>query len=164
MSFGVRYVALAADFCMETDDMIVGPRVLLLGVTLALVICYASAQSPGPPGTTSPASIDWSKSDLVAVTMTDYEFTPPRLVFRHGVPTRLHLVNNGNEIHDFTAADFFKMIDLRDPSVMGSSGIGISVNPHQQKDVEFIARVPGNFGLICADHDWAGMTADIFVE
>jgi hypothetical protein len=47
---------------------------------------------------------------------------------------------------------------------MGSSGIGIAVEPHQKKDVDLIARLPGDFDLICADHDWAGMTADIFVE
>lgn len=144
--------------------MIAGPRVFLFGIALAFVICSASAQSIAPPATTSLASIDWSKSELVTVTMTDYEFTPRRLVFRHGVPTRLHVVNDGTAIHDFTAPDFFKTIDLRDPGVMGSSGIGIPVNPHQQKDVEFIARMRGHFGLICADHDWAGMTADILVE
>ena len=79
-------------------------------------------------------------------------------------PTRLRLVNIGSELHDFTAADFFKTVDLRDPSVIGSSGISITVEPHLEKDVDFIARLPGHFGLICADHDWAGMTADIFVE
>jgi predicted phosphohydrolase len=36
--------------------------------------------------------------------------------------------------------------------------------PKEQKDVEFIARMPGHFVLICADHDWVGMTADILVE
>jgi hypothetical protein len=76
----------------------------------------------------------------------------------------LHLVNDGTEIHDFTAPDFFKTVDLRDPSVMASSGIGITVEPHQQKDVDFIARLSGHFRLICADHNWAGMTANIIVE
>jgi plastocyanin len=141
-----------------------GPKLLLLGITLALAISFAYAQSAGPPTAPSLASIDWSKSELVTVTMADYDFSPQRLVFRIGVPTRLRLVNNGSQIHDFTTPDFFKTIDLRDPGVMGSSGIGISVNPHDHKDVEFIARLSGQFGLICADHDWAGMRADIFVK
>lgn len=144
--------------------MIAERRVLLLGIALTFAICSANAQSIAPPATQSHASIDWSKSELITITMTDYEFTPRHLAFRYGVPTRLHLVNNGTEIHDFTAPDFFKTIDLRDPSVMRSSGIGIPIDPHQRKDVEFIARMPGHFGLICADHDWAGMTADILVE
>jgi hypothetical protein len=73
-------------------------------------------------------------------------------------------VNDGTEIHDSTAPDYFKTIDLKDPRVVGSSGIGIPVNPHEQKDVEFVAHMPSHFGLICADHDWAGMTADILVD
>lgn len=144
--------------------MIVGPRSLLIGITMALVICHANAQSTDAPATTRLAGIDWSKAELVTVMMADYAFTPHRLTFRYGVPTRLHLVNNGTEIHDFTALDFFKTVDLRDSSLIGSSGIGISVEPHQHKVVDLIARLQGHFGLICADHDWAGMTADIFVE
>jgi uncharacterized cupredoxin-like copper-binding protein len=140
------------------------PTVLLSGIALAFTIGSVNAQATVPPAPSSLETIDWSKSELVTIIMTDYEFTPRRLAFHHGVPTRLHLVNDGAEIHDFTAPDFFKTIDLRDPSVMRSSGIGIPVEPHQQKDVQFIARMPGHFGLICADHDWAGMTADILVE
>jgi len=64
----------------------------------------------------------------------------------------------------FTAAEFFKTVDLRHPSVMGSCGISITVEPHQEKDVELIARLPRHFGLICAHHDWAGMSADIFPQ
>jgi uncharacterized cupredoxin-like copper-binding protein len=96
--------------------------------------------------------------------MVDYAFVPQGLTFRHGVATRLHLVNNSNQIHDFTAPDFFQTVDLKDPDVLSSSGVGVTVEPKQQKDVDFVARLPGHFGLVCADHNWAGMTADIFVE
>ena len=80
------------------------------------VTCCANAQSPD-------ASIDWTKADVVTVTMADYTFSPRRITFRGSVPTRLRLVNIGTELHDFTAADFFKTVDLRDPSVIGSSGV-----------------------------------------
>jgi plastocyanin len=141
------------------------PKVLLLGgIVLAFVLCLSSAQLTAPSATTSVGSIDWSKSETMTVTMTAYTFIPHRLTIRLGVPTRLRLVNDSVEIHDFTAPDFFKTIDVRDQRVFGSSGIGIQVDPKEQKDVEFVARVPGHFGLICADHDWAGMTADIVVK
>jgi hypothetical protein len=55
-------------------------------------------------------------------------------------------------------------VGVVDVVMVGSSGIGIPVNPHQQKDVDFIARTPGDFGLMCADHDWAGMKAEILVQ
>ena len=137
----------------------IAAKISLLTPIITFVACCAIAQTPD-------ASIDWTKADIatVTVTMADYTFSPRRVTFRLGAPTRLRLVNTGNELHEFTAADFFRTVDLRDPGVMGSSGIAITVEPHQEKDVDFIARLPGHFGLICADHDWAGMTADIFVE
>lgn len=144
---------------------IMSHRTLLLGIVLVCLICSALAQSTESP-TTTIDRIDWSKSELttITVTMTNYEFSPRRLIFHHEIPTRLRLVNKGTEIYDFTAPDFFKTIILRDPGLMRSSSVGIPVDPHQQVDVDFIARKPGHFGLICADHDWAGMTADILVE
>ena len=135
----------------------IAAKISLLTPIITFVACCAIAQTPD-------ASIDWTKADIATVTMADYTFSPRRVTFRLGAPTRLRLVNTGNELHEFTAADFFKTVDLRDPSVIGSSGISITVEPHLEKDVDFIARLPGHFRLICADHDWAGMTADIFVE
>ena len=132
-------------------------RTLLIFMTGALGACCALGQQADP-------GIDWSKVDVVTVVMMDYAFSPPRVTFRHGVPTRLHLINNGTEIHDFTARDFFKTVDLRDAKVIASSGIGVAVEPHQYKDVEFIARLPGHFVLTCADHDWAEMRGDIVVQ
>jgi uncharacterized cupredoxin-like copper-binding protein len=140
----------------------VGSRSLFAGLAAALLICCAQAQSPGP--TANFAGIDWEKAVIVTVGMADYAFSPPRVTFHRGVPTRLHLVNISADIHDFTAPDFFQTVDFRDPSVVGSSGVGIVVAPHQQRDIDLIARLPGHYGLTCADHDWAGMTANIVVE
>ena len=139
-----------------------GCRSLFAGFATALAICCAQAQSPGP--TAKFAGIYWEKAAIVTVGMADYAFSPPRVTFHHGVPTRLHLVNTSADIHDFTAPDFFQTVDFRDPSVVGSSGVGIVVAPHQQRDIDLIARLPGHYGLTCADHDWAGMTANIVVE
>jgi len=135
----------------------IAAQIGLLTFIIAFVTGCANAQSPD-------ASIDWTNADIVTVTLADYTFSPRRVTFRRNVHTRLRLVNIGTELHDFTAADFFKTVDLKDPSVMGSSVIAITVEPHQEKDIYFIARLPGHFGLICADHDWTGMTADIFVD
>jgi len=135
---------------------------LFAGLAAVLMICCAHAQSTAP--TARFAGIDWTKAEVVTVTMVDYAFSPQRVALHHGVPTRLHLVNGSADIHDFTAPDFFKTVDFRDPSVVGSSGVGIVVDPHQERDIDLIARLPGHFGLICADHDWAGMTANIVVD
>ena len=103
----------------------IAAQISLLTFIITFVACCANAQSPD-------ASIDWTKADVVTVTMADYTFSPRRITFRGSVPTRLRLVNIGTELHDFTAADFFKTVDLRDPRVIGSSGISITVEPHEE--------------------------------
>ena len=42
----------------------------------------------------------------LAVTMANYEFIPNRLAFRRGIPYRLHVQNQGTEIHDFPRPSF----------------------------------------------------------
>jgi uncharacterized cupredoxin-like copper-binding protein len=76
---------------------------------------------------------------------------------------RLSLVNQGKEIHEFTAPSFIAAIDLRNPAALGPYTNQFAVDPGKQKDVYFVARQPGRYPLTCADHDWAGMTGEIAV-
>ncbi len=80
------------------------------------------------------------------------------------MPYRLHLKNHGSAIHDFSAPEFFKAIELKNPELLGPYATRIVVRPHETKDMYFIATRPGSYELTCADHDWAGMTARITVE
>ena len=43
-------------------------------------------------------------------------------------------------------------------------GNEVLVKPAAQKELHFIARMPGRYPLICADHDWDGMVGEITVE
>ncbi len=43
-------------------------------------------------------------------------------------------------------------------------GFGFISRPGEAKDLYFVPRQSGKFPLICADHDWAGMTGDITVK
>jgi uncharacterized cupredoxin-like copper-binding protein len=138
----------------------VKPRLELAALALAAGLCCADAQTPDR----IPTEVDWANAEIVAVTMVNYEFIPDRLNFRRGVPYRLHLENHGSEVHDFSAPEFFKAIELKNPDVLGSYATRIVVRPHEAKDMYFIATRPGSYELICADHDWAGMTARITVE
>ncbi|MFI5021948.1 MAG: cupredoxin domain-containing protein [Alphaproteobacteria bacterium] len=110
------------------------------------------------------AAVDWSKAELFTVTVTEYRFTPSDLKFRLGVPYRLHLQNDGKELHEFSAPDFFKAVETRNPEVLVQEGKEVVLPPHESKDVYFIAERPGRFPLACPDHDWAGMTGTITVE
>src|SRR5260370_564584 len=128
--------------------------------TSVAALCRADAQTPDRAAT----DVDWGNAQTVAVTMVNYEFIPDRLSFRRGVPYRLHLENHGPEIHDFSAPEFFKAIELKNPELLGPYATRIVVRPNEAKDVDFIATRAGSYELICADHDWAGMTGRIIVE
>src|SRR4051794_35299576 len=132
-------------------------------IAAALTLPTALAQAPGPSGPT-PGPIDWSKAELVVVRLAEYQFVPDHIVLRRGVPYRLRLDNQGTEIHDFTAPDFFQAVSLADPGVLGSNPGNIVVKPHQQTQLKLVPQRSGSYQLRCADHDWAGMTGAIIVE
>jgi uncharacterized cupredoxin-like copper-binding protein len=128
----------------------------LSGLAILVATCAATP--------TSPAAVDWSKAETVTVDLVDYRFVPDHLVFRRDIPYRLHLENKGGEMHEFTAPEFLKAIEIRNPEVVGSYGAEIVMQRGDKKDLFFIARQPGTFKLKCADHDWAGMVGEIVVE
>ena len=114
----------------------------------------------------APAALgaDWSQAQPVTVTTSDYEFSPSRLVFKRGVAYRLHIDNPGKEMHEFTAPEFFKAAEIRDPSVLNADKTEIEVPPGKAKDLEFVVQRAGRYPLRCSDHDWAGMIGEITVE
>ena len=94
-----------------------------------------------------PAS-DWSSPQRVDVVMNDYHFVPDHLTLRAGTAYRLHLVNHGKELHEFTAPAFFAAATMRDPRVLIAGGKEVSVEPGGTKDVDLVPRQVGRFALI----------------
>ncbi len=129
---------------------------LALLILAPLVWCRAIAL-PAPVA-------DWSKATVVTVVMMEYGFTPNRLTFTRNLPYRLHLENRGKELHEFTAPDFFKAVAVGNPEVLVLDGREVVLQPGEQKDVFLVPRRAGHYSLICADHDWAGMTGDITID
>lgn len=110
------------------------------------------------------ADVDWGKAQLYTVEMTEYRFIPEHLRFRAGVPYRLHLENKGKELHELTAPDFFKAVQVGNRDVLVPASQDVVLQPHEQKDVLFVADRPGRYKMTCADHDFLGMVGDITVE
>ena len=137
--------------------------VSLSGAAL-LVIALAASQGELVAADPPTPAVDWSSAELVTVQMVEDRFIPNQLRFRHGVPYRLHLQNNGTEMHEFTAPEFFKAIVMRNPEVLEREQNEVLLHPNERKDVYFVAPKPGHYVLICADHDWDGMKGDIIVE
>jgi uncharacterized cupredoxin-like copper-binding protein len=133
-------------------------------VPVALAIVGPTAMGSSTILAETAGRVDWSKLESVTVTMVNYRFVPDHLIFRRSVPYRLHLRNDGTEIHDFSAPQFFQAVELENPEVLNPYGDRVVVAPHQEKDVYFTATRPGTYALRCADHDWAGMKGEITVE
>ena len=123
-----------------------------------LVLAGLGAPAPSPA-----AAAGGSRPVQVTVRMMEYMFVPDHLSFRRRVLYRLHLVNLGKEIHEFTAPQFIAAIDLKNPEALGPYTNQFAVDPGQTKDILLVPRQPGHYSLICADHDWAGMTGEIVI-
>ena len=130
---------------------------LAIAAAAAVLWLAATGAGAGP-------DVDWSKAQLVRVIAVEYDFQPNHLSFHHGVPYRLHLDNHGKEMHELTAPEFFKSALIQNPDVLARDGTDLVVEPGESKDVVFVPQKPGQYSLICADHDWAGMTGDITVD
>src|ERR1700750_1697771 len=113
---------------------------------LALLIPAARAQS----------DVDWSQAQQIHVLMVDERFVPDQLTLQHGLPYRLLVENDGKDLHEFTAPEFFDDAVVRDPGFLSQDGKEIVVQPGAAVGVELMPIHPGTFQLICANHDWDG--------
>jgi uncharacterized cupredoxin-like copper-binding protein len=118
----------------------------------------------GPVAPARAAEVDWSSARLVSLTTVEYAFQPNHLILRRDVAYRLHVENHGRELHELTAPDFFKAVELRNPEPLNREHTEIVLQPNEQKDLYFVTLRTGHYDMWCADHDWAGMTGDITIE
>jgi uncharacterized cupredoxin-like copper-binding protein len=100
----------------------------------------------------------------IKVVLAEYKFVPDHIGFQRGTRHRLHLENTGGELHEFTAAAFFKSADIENPEVMNADHTDVVLQPHESKDLVLVPLREGTFDLTCADHDWEGMVGKITVK
>src|SRR5258708_19264436 len=91
------------------------------------------------------------QAELVTVQLIDDRFVPDKLAFRSGVLYRLRLENHGNEMHEFTAPEFFKAIEVKNPEVLEQGLPEVLLHPAESKDLYFVARHPGPYPLTSPD-------------
>ena len=127
------------------------------GVVLTAALRALGAESP-------PADIDWSKAQVVRVEMARERFFPDKLVFRRGLPYHLRLENTGGDMHEFTAPEFFKAVNIKNPEALDARQHEVVLQPKESRDVYFVPLKAGRYELICADHDWDGMVGEITIE
>ena len=117
------------------------------------------------------AAADWSKMDTVAVTLSEYAFSPSTLVFKEGVPTKLVLRNSGKEAHYFVSEQFFRNVATR--KLQSSDGefkapyfTAIEVYAGKTAEWFLIPMKKGTFDLLCTvkGHAERGMKGTIEVR
>ncbi len=142
---------------------LVGTVLLLLGASAF------AAESSDMPKVLSNA--DWSKMETVTVTMTEYAFSPSRVLLKAGTPTKLVLRNEGKEHHYFVAEKFFGTIATR--KVQGSDGevktpLLTAAEVYAGKSLEWflVPTEKGTFDLVCTvkGHADRGMKGTIEVR
>ncbi len=142
--------------------------IFALGVALGACQGSVVAAEPSMPESKSAASspdIDWANARVVTVQLIDDRFVPDQFVFERGAVYQLHLVNAGNDVHEFTAPEFLKAIAIRNPDVLERTRLDeIVLQPKEQKDLYFVPRRPGHYRLTCANHDWDNMVGEIKIE
>lgn len=99
---------------------------------------------------------------IVEVRLSNFDFTPRRIVLRAGEPVVLHLVNGSGGGHDFSAPRFFAAAR----AVSGPVRDGrIEIPSRRAVDVR-LTPVRGSYRLRCTHrfHSTLGMTGRIEVE
>lgn len=117
------------------------------------------------------SAADWSEARTVEVVLTEYAFTPDRLVFESGQPYHLVLRNQGSSTHTFTAPGFFQGIAAQ--KLVAASGEqdlpyieNVEVPSHGTKELYFVPVRSGTYSLECSVflHDAFGMTGEITIR
>lgn len=139
-------------------------------LTLPLLsACGVPAQGPDPAAALARA--DWSKAETVTLTMTEHAFSPLRITFREGLPSRLVLRNAGSEPHYFVAEEFFRTVATR--KIQGSDGevkapylTAVEVYPRKTLEWFLVPLKTGTFDVVCTipGHAEQGMKGKIEVR
>jgi len=129
---------------------------MIAGFALALALGgSASAQSP-----------DWSQAKRIDIAFANFNYTPSRIVLRHGEAYVLHFTNAAKGGHDFTAKSFFAAARVA-PTDAGKTAAGaVALGGGQSTDVHLIAPAAAVYEVHCSHfmHVGFGMKGEIVVE
>ena len=116
------------------------------------------------------ASVDWTKTETITVSLSEFAFSPSTLTFRVNAPYRLVLKNVGRQTHFFVSEGFFNAIathKLRSPDAEVTSPYlkELAVAPGITKELLFVPIKPGTYELGCTAlfHAGFGMTGTITI-
>ncbi len=103
-------------------------------------------------------------AETITVQLSNFAFDPAYLRLKAGVPVRLHLANESNGGHDFSAAAFFAASSFPPGAAAPPHG-EVAVGSHKTVDITVVPRTPGAYRLECTHflHSLFGMHGTIEV-
>jgi uncharacterized cupredoxin-like copper-binding protein len=112
------------------------------------------------------SSVSGQVPGLVEVHLSNFRFMPKVLVFEHGRPYVLRLVNRAGGGHDFTAPEFFARSKVAGVSRALVQGGEVEVPPGQVREIRLTAPPAGRYKLKCSHtlHKFFGMSGTIVVR
>ena len=127
-------------------------RTALLVFLPLLTLASSAAPAQAPP--------------VVEVRLSNFNFTPRTIVFDHGQPYVLRLINEASGGHNFAARGFFDAASVA-PRDRGWVQEGeVEVSARQVREIRLTAPAPGKYKLKCTHtlHSTFGMKGTIVVR
>lgn len=144
------------------------PVFLIVGVLAGCASPQVTTSTPAPP--MASAVTGASQPEAVSITLSDFSFTPDKIIFQQGKTYRLHLSNASSSSHSFASISFFKAVAIQ-PQTAGETQTSkiadvIELAPGEQKNLVFVANSPGVYSVECTHflHSMFGMTGQITIE
>jgi uncharacterized cupredoxin-like copper-binding protein len=109
---------------------------------------------------------DWSRANRVEVDLWNFKIEPEAVDLQGGSPYVLHLVNQSDSPHDFTARAFFASAKVA-PEDQGAVVDGkVELAPNSSRDIRLVAPAAGAYDVRCSRflHDHLGMKSKITVR
>jgi plastocyanin len=126
-------------------------RPVLALLSVALMVSAAQAQN----------------AQAVHILLTSYAFTPATITLKAGTTYRLHLTNDSNKGHDFTAAEFFAASTIApEDRARLEDDSELEVGAGKSADITVTPNRAGTYPLTCSHflHATFGMTGTIVVQ
>jgi uncharacterized cupredoxin-like copper-binding protein len=110
--------------------------------------------------------VDWSKSELVSISLTNFAFAPHQVTLQHGAAYRFRFVNDSASNHDFSAPELFDAVAVAPDDRSKVDDGSVDVPSGATVDVKVVPNAPGSYNVRCTHflHAMFGMTAVVVIK
>jgi plastocyanin len=136
----------------------------LMTVSLAAAVWALTGSTT--PLTAQGAEPDWSKAQMVTITMSNYAFEPKSLHLKSGMPYKLHFANSSGGGHNFDAKQFFAALNVAAADKSKIDDGKVEVDAMSAVDIDVVPTAAGTYPVTCSHflHSMMGMKGEAVIE